>query len=112
MPIVEIESKLLEMPTVGPGGLVVNVPLPESFMALAERGLFVFDWQNAHRVRVDLKVGHDLVAIPARPVKFVGMPLELAGIAANPVLIKHSFAQEMVVDVESALLCLCSTKIP
>jgi hypothetical protein len=109
-PIVEIESKLLELPPMAPASLAVEVPSPGSFIALAERGLFVFDWQNVHRTRAELKPGYDLVAIPTRPIEITAMPPDLASIAMNTALAKNSFSQEKVVDVGSALPC--SMKMP
>lgn len=106
VPIAEIESRLLELPSLGAVSLVEKIPSPESFIALAERGLFVFDWQNAHRTKAELKRGYDLIAIPSQAIDFVTMPPDLAGIAENVLLAKCSFGRERVIDVESALPCM------
>jgi len=110
MPISEIESKLLELPVVTQADLVAKIPSPESFIALAERGLFVFDWQNAHRGRSEVKPGYDLVAVPVRPIKITEIPTNLANIAVNGDLKKHIFAQDNLLDVGSTLPCLCSSE--
>lgn len=111
LPIVEIESALLELAPLGPASLAVRIPSPESFIALAKRGLFVYDWQNAHRIGAERKPGYDLVASPARPIDIMEMPSKLTGIAAKVALATHSFSQEERIDIASALPCMCSNEM-
>ena len=44
----DIESSLLLLPSTSEAHLLVHFPRPSSFLELAKRGLFVYDWQDVH----------------------------------------------------------------
>lgn len=44
----EIESSLMQLPVVSMVHLHINVPRPDDFISLAERGFFVYDWRDTH----------------------------------------------------------------
>src|SRR5215472_14947016 len=47
--IESIWEAILRLPKVSTCRLLVSVPRPDSFIAMAERGLFVYDWSDVHR---------------------------------------------------------------
>jgi hypothetical protein len=108
VPVLEIETALLKLPCVCSAVLTTTVPRPDSYIELAERGLFVFDWRNAHRTITQEKSGYDLVALPTQPIKADNMSPNLNGIADGITFDRLSFGQEKMVDVQSVMPCCFS----
>ena len=77
-----------------------------SFMALAQRGVFVYDWQNVHRLAVACTSVYELVAAPDTPVRCDSFPDELAKISRIVRLDKVSFADEKAIDIRLHTECL------
>jgi hypothetical protein len=46
----------------------VEYPRPEHFLALGQRGLFVFDWSDVHRVRAAELGAYEMVCLPSSPL--------------------------------------------
>lgn len=72
----EIETLLLELPVSAAAHLLVQVPSPDSFVALAERGLFVYDWTDVHRTAGKTNA-YELVATPSEPQQLASLPDDL-----------------------------------
>lgn len=60
----EIEEWLFQLGTVGQAKLIASVPDPESFVNLGERGLFVYDWTDAHSSSAQRRGKYELVCSP------------------------------------------------
>lgn len=105
-PICEIESELTKLPEIAEVNLMADFPFSDSFMELAKRGLFVYDWQNAHRRRSEVKLGYDLVAAPTYPIKIKEIPSGLINLAMTSALRKHIFSKDKLINVESEFPCL------
>lgn len=67
----DFEGAILDLPKVSDVMLHVDVPRPDSFIALAERGLFVFDWRDIHRATRERSSCYELVATPLQPTRLV-----------------------------------------
>lgn len=94
------ESKALELPLTGAAKLHVNVPRPDDFIALAQRGLFVFDWRDAHRALKDRSGEYELVASPSVPVIDIdGSIANLVGVCA--LLVGVDLRELATVDVRT-----------
>jgi hypothetical protein len=65
------EAVVAELSIVGGSNLLVDYPWPDDFVAFAERGLYAYDWCDAHRTAAAAKGCYELVAVPLRPV-FIG----------------------------------------
>ena len=76
-----------------------------SFMALAQRGVFVYDWQGVHSAGIHSH-SYELVAVPDTPVRFDSFPDELAKISRIVRLDKVSFADEKAIDIRLHSECL------
>jgi len=77
----DIEERLLALPINGQAQSVAPELDYPSFFALAERGLFVYDWQDAHRIRVEHRKVYEAVAIPSVPLTLADLPEDLRRIA-------------------------------
>jgi hypothetical protein len=78
----------------------------ESFIALAQRGVFVYDWQDVHRPSARYTHLYELVAAPREPVRVELFHGELAQLSRIVRLDNASFADEMAVDVCRHTQCI------
>ncbi|MGJ4962368.1 hypothetical protein [Bradyrhizobium sp. HKCCYLRH3061] len=105
-PIEDIEQHLLRLPIVSSARLLVRVPRPDSFIDLAERGLFVYDWTDVHRSIANAKRMYELVAVPASAL----LPDRLSGelhILADPVQLPDiRFGNAAWLDIQSMMTCV------
>ena len=77
-----IEARIDEVPVVSKANLLVTVNRPDSYITLAERGFYVFDWTDIHGTRPPLHA-YELVAKPEQPAGLGSLPSDLALIAAG-----------------------------
>jgi hypothetical protein len=63
----DIEKALLQLPRKSTAQLLIADDVP-SFVDIAERGLFVYDWQDVHRNRRDCTHKYEPVAKPINPI--------------------------------------------
>ena len=68
IPISEIGKRVLEMPVRGEAVMQVEYPRPDHFLALGQRGLFVFDWSDVLRVRAAELGAYERVCLPGSPL--------------------------------------------
>ena len=70
LPTVEVaETDALASPEICEHRLLVAYARPDDFIALARRGLYVYDWSDVHRTRVEQLGGYELVAVPLLPLQ-------------------------------------------
>ena len=106
LPVEESEALILSLaPTTIARALISGCDVT-SFTALAQRGVFVYDWQNVHRRAIEYTHMYDLVAAPDEPVRVDSLPSELAKFSRIVTLNNVSFADEKAVDVRAHTQCL------
>lgn len=105
----EIEGRLLRLPKTGTAQLLHEYPRPDSILELAQRGLFVFDWRDVHRVRWEYSGVYEVVAIPMRPTT-LGAPPDEAGLSGVRVHLPGAeFSTMPRIDVRDLVECLDGT---
>jgi hypothetical protein len=62
------DEVVCRLPVLGGHELLIKYLRPDDFVAFAERGLYAYDWSDAHRPRGDCTGCYELVAKPVRPV--------------------------------------------
>ena len=70
----DIEEAIFRLPKVSACCLLVSVPRPDSFIAMAERGFFVYDWSCLHRTRVSEIDEYEPMACPVSPLLLDELP--------------------------------------
>jgi hypothetical protein len=85
------ETAVAELPIVGGNKLLVDYPRPDDFVAFAERGLYAYDWCDAHRTAAAASGCYELVAVPLRPVLIAELPASLRAPFEATVLAGASF---------------------
>lgn len=101
----EIEKELSKLPQVCEATLLIDMPKPDSFIAPAQRGIFVFDWADAGRSYSATKGIYECAAAPKRPLVTSALPTELAIIAKRLVFSELSFDEATKFDVSQFLKC-------
>jgi hypothetical protein len=72
-----VENAILAMPRTSEARMMIsNVPDPKSFVELAQRGFFIFDWRDAHRIRAECTYAYEIVCKPVQPLR---MGIEYCG---------------------------------
>lgn len=81
-PVEEVEARVLNL-SIRPGQTVTNLcdaPDPGSYIALAQRGVFVYDWTDFTSIKGRLNA-YELVARPLLPITCAGLPNDLREVA-------------------------------
>ena len=101
LPVEQSEILVCSSPRTTTARLLISVPRPDSFVDLAERGLFVYDWHEYGR-----STGvYEVVATPNDPVCFGSLTGELAKISQVVTFGSVSFMDARVVDVRAYAQC-------
>ncbi len=69
-----------------------------SFLDLAKRGLFVFDWTDVYRTRRASIEAYELVAVPACAIQTSDLPADLRVIAQRQRL-SSAFGDHLTLDM-------------
>lgn len=79
--VLQVEEALHELAVIAKGFAHPQEGDASSFVALSERGLFVYDWSDVHRVSGYLH-GYELVASPSSALRAEALPQRLRRLAA------------------------------
>jgi hypothetical protein len=99
-PLDGIEEQLLALPKASDIELRVRMPRSDRLVALAERGLFVYDWSDAHRTEQYIDE-YELIALPYRPLAPDALPETLLDAARWIRFAAISFASAWRIDVRA-----------
>jgi hypothetical protein len=99
-PLDDLEARLLELPKASDIDLRVRVPQSDGFVALAERGLFVYGWSDVHRTEAYIDE-YELMALPYRPLTVDQLPDGLMEAARSIRFATVAFATSWRVDVRA-----------
>ena len=101
-PLDDLEETILELPKAS--DIDLRVPRPGRFVALAERGFFVYDWSDVHRTEQYIDE-YELMALPYRPLTLDLLPESLLDTARAVRFGTVSFASAWRVDVRAHMAC-------
>lgn len=102
----EAEVVAMELPVICSSKVMVSVPRPDDFIALASRGLFVYDWSDFHKAERKYLRKYELVAVPVTPVSIsMARPL-FSRLARAVVLPASTIGREIFLDVSRYVSCL------
>ena len=74
----ELEELVCGLPRTSAARLLVSVKRPDSFVEMAERGFFVYDWTDVYRTAREVLNEYEPVALPVNPVGVDQLPAGLA----------------------------------
>ncbi|HWU74196.1 MAG TPA: hypothetical protein VN137_11985 [Sphingomonas sp.] len=93
-----LENRLLRLPVVGAANVLIENGDMTSFLNLAMRGLFVFDWTDVHRsgrAKID---AYQLVAVPSCAIHTFDLPADLDAFALRQRL-SSTFRDHLTLDM-------------
>lgn len=90
------EAAVAQLPIVGGDELLAKYLRPDDFIAFAQRGLYAYDWSDAHRSHSDCTRCYELVAKPLRPVSISELPEGLRRPFEVTVIAGASFGQSRI----------------
>ena len=99
-PLDSIEEQLLALPKASDIELRVRMLRSDRLVALAERGLFVYDWSDAHRTEQYIDE-YELIALPYRPLALDSLPENLLDAARWVRFTAISFTSAWRIDVRA-----------
>jgi hypothetical protein len=103
-PLNDIEERILALPKASDIDLRIRMPQPDRFVALAERGVFVYDWSDIHRTEAYIDE-YELMALPYRPITLDQLPGDLAEAARTVRFASAAFASAWRVDARAHMSC-------
>lgn len=103
-PLETIEEQIMKLPVASDIDLRVRRPRSDRFIALAERGFFVYDWSDAHRTEAYIDE-YELIALPYRPLTLDLIAEPLADAARSIRFSSISFAGAWRIDVLRHMAC-------
>ena len=103
-PLDDIEQAIFELPKASDIDLRVRLPQPNRFVALAERGFFVYDWSDVHRTEQYIQE-YELMALPYRPLTLDLLPDSLSETARAVRFTAVSFASAWRIDARAHMTC-------
>lgn len=111
LPVEEIEEAIFSLPKVSDVRLLVSMKRPDDFVAMAERGLFVYDWRDVHRIAKACTDCYELIAAPHNPIKVSDISQLLGRNLGRIVFLGIEFSDELPLDICShTKCCFGSTK--
>lgn len=92
------------LPSRGSATMLVRLPRPDNFIQFASRGLFAYDWQDAHRTH-KWSGGYELLARPQRPLQLAEVPQPFQLVLRELTLAGVRFADTDALDVRKHFDC-------
>ncbi|GAA5787421.1 hypothetical protein [Chitiniphilus shinanonensis] len=75
MPILDIEQFICDsLPKSTTGKMLIDVPRPDDFLDLSNRGFFVYDWPDVHRKFSERSGCYELISVPEAPINIEDVP--------------------------------------
>jgi hypothetical protein len=105
MSLADVEGQVVFLPEISQANLLTTIPRPDDFLALAQRGCYVFDWTDIHRTTSEAMEMYELVATPSVALKTDNLPNELRRLAEATKFQTLDFAD--CTQVDPRLLTRC-----
>ncbi|MBY5462919.1 hypothetical protein ELG97_00955 [Rhizobium leguminosarum] len=99
MPLENVDALLADLPSISESNLLVPYPRPDDFIAIAQKGLFVYDWPDVHRLERDCTRKYEKVAAPSNPASLQKLPT-LLQVSAGRMKFVLSFSEESFIDID------------
>ncbi|MBC7750425.1 MAG: hypothetical protein H7Z73_01725 [Candidatus Saccharibacteria bacterium] len=108
--IEDVEEVVCRLPKISETHLFVSMKRLDDFVAMAERGFFVYDWRDAHRTTGESKNTYELITAPISPIKSDALPESLAKLVTHVCFGNLAFADNKALDIYEQFECLIPHK--
>ena len=103
IPVQDIEELILDLPCISTAHLLVPYKRPDDYVAIAERGIFTYDWSDVHRTKLESGHAYELIAMPNRPIQVDALPGAL--VAISDIVVDAAFANEKLLNIRKYVSC-------
>ena len=79
----DLELRIRALPRTSAARTLVSYKSLDDFVAIAERGIFAYDWSDVHRTLQDEIGAYELIAVPSKPIRVVDLPRDIAAFATG-----------------------------
>ncbi len=83
-----------------------QAPNPKSFIEIAQRGIYAFDWTDVHRVKRDEIEAYEIMATPKNPITAIELPPNLQKISELIVFKNLYFSDFTRIDPKKYFACI------
>jgi hypothetical protein len=101
----DVEREINELAERCSAKMLVDLPRPDSFISLAQRGVFTFDWSDIHRSEQESTKMYEAMAVPAKPILISSLPEKIASIATRLSFDNISFMSKTSIDIQHFFRC-------
>jgi len=77
------ELRIRALPRTSGARTLVSYKWLDDFVAIAERGIFAYDWSDVHRTLQDAIGVYELIAVPSKPIRVVDLPCDIAALTTG-----------------------------
>ena len=112
IPIDKIEKAVLQTQAHCDAIMLRKYTRPDSFIALAQRGFFVFDWSDVHRVSADEIGAYEKVCVPSSPRPVSALSSEFQRHLASSCQFNIEFGTTAAIDPRTQVACVESNSEP
>jgi hypothetical protein len=100
-----VEEALHQLPCISKARLLFPLKQADDFVAIAERGIFVYDWRHVRRATGESTRAYVPIARPMTPIILHSLPTPAKELAARVKFIDEVFAEELPPDVVGQFEC-------
>jgi len=94
------------LPKRAEGKMLVACPAPDMYLAIAERGMFVYDWSDVHEVLARRRFAYELVSTPSVPLAAVELPDDIRSAVQGTMFTTLNFGEQPFLDVRKFVECV------
>ena len=105
LPVEEAEKAVCQLPSISETQLLVSMKRPDDYVAIAERGFFVYDWCDVERTERESTKSYEQLVVPLSPIRSHELPEPLAQLVAHVRFSGLVFSEAKSVNVLEQFEC-------
>jgi hypothetical protein len=103
--IEDVEEVICQLPKISDARMLVTIKRPDSFIELASKGIFVYDWRDVHRTTTERLNIYEPVTVPSSPMTSDMLPAGLSSMAKALCFKNVTFADNQPIDARMHANC-------
>jgi hypothetical protein len=103
--IEDLEEAICQFPKISEACMLVTIKRPDSFIELASRGIFIYDWRDVHRTTTERLNIYEPVTVPSSPMTLDMLPTNLSNTVKALCFKNVTFADNQPINVRIHANC-------
>ncbi len=100
------EERIIDLPVISKSILHVEMNDPSSFIDIAKRGIYVFDWSDVHMRQKYALDAYELTVTPLQPLKAQSLPQNLEIFTDLIAFPDEDFSKAKTIDPRLSMSCV------